>query len=154
MALSDVRNDTITDREILYILTDVSDDEGYATTEEVAEQIGLNTSKAKNPNSNVGVRLGYMRRIGLLVRERVVETDPEVGRKHFWAWKLTQAGEDFRNGRLSNPQRAVVESLKEAQLPDLSAAFAQAYSRSSVVGRHVSRRELFHGLHKAVRNGR
>lgn len=153
MALNDVRNDTITDRELLYILNDVADEEGYATTEEIAERLGL-TAKNKNPNTNVGVRLGYMRRIGLLIRDRVVETDPEVGRKSFWAWKLTEAGEGFMSGRLSNPQRAVVESLKEAQLPDLSAAFALAYARSTTLGRHVSRRELFHGLHKAARNGR
>ena len=57
------------DRELLALLLDAAGREGQASTADVADLAGL---KSKRPLVNVGVRLGYLRKIGL------VERDPET----------------------------------------------------------------------------
>ena len=90
--------DDVSDREVLALLRDVADVDGTVSTLDIATAMDLET---KHPLSNVGVRLGYLRRIGLLAR------DPDTKR-----WYLTSVGSQFVAGRLSATQQRALESLK------------------------------------------
>lgn len=90
--------DDVSDREVLALLRDVADADGTVSTLDIATAMDLET---KHPLSNVGVRLGYLRRIGLLAR------DPDTKR-----WYLTSVGSQFVAGRLSATQQRALESLK------------------------------------------
>jgi hypothetical protein len=85
------------DRELLALLQDAADNDGQASTADVADLTGL---KSKRPLVNVGVRLGYLRTIGL------VERDPETR-----GWYLTATGESLVAGRLSAAARRALDDL-------------------------------------------
>jgi hypothetical protein len=105
----------VSDRELLALLQDVSDDDGMASTADLAAVADLN---AKHPLSNVGVRLGYLRRIGMLDR------DPKTMR-----WFLTTLGSRFVSGRLTAAQRKALEALR-----DEGSAWAATESLASLLG--------------------
>lgn len=85
------------DRELLALLQDATDRDGQASTRAIADRANL---QSRRPLVNVGVRLGYLRRIGML------ERDPETA-----GWYLTPAGESFVAGRLSAAARRALDDL-------------------------------------------
>lgn len=85
------------DRELLAYLQDAADADGQASTFAIADLADL---KAKRPLVNVGVRLGYLRRVGL------VERDPDTR-----GWYLTAIGETFVAGRLPAAARRALDHL-------------------------------------------
>jgi hypothetical protein len=87
------------DRELLAKLLDAADSDGQATTRQVADAVGMESA---HPLTNVGVRLGYLRKIGLL--ERDYETH---------GWYLTPVGMSFVRGRLSAAQQRALDALTE-----------------------------------------
>lgn len=89
----------VSDRELLALLQDVSDEEGTASTADVAAAADLD---AKHPLTNVGVRLGYLRKIGMLHR------DPDTHR-----WYLTTLGARFVRGKLTVTQQRALDALKD-----------------------------------------
>ena len=94
-----MRLEDYSDREFLATLRDVLDGNGQASTQDVVDRVGLTS---KRPRSNVGVRLGYMKRIGLVAR------DDETHR-----WFLTPVGERFVAGRLTKAQENAIAALNE-----------------------------------------
>jgi hypothetical protein len=106
---------TVSDRELLALLQDVSDADGTASTLDVAQAADLETD---HPLSNVGVRLGYLRKIGMLAR------DSETKR-----WYMTPVGDRFVRGRLTAAQRRALEALR-----DEGAAWAATESLSRLLG--------------------
>jgi hypothetical protein len=85
------------DRELLALLHQVADNEGRASTEEIADEAGLHHQYRL---VSVGIRLGYLRRQGLLEREH----DTRL-------WYLTAMGESFVAGRLPAAARRALEDL-------------------------------------------
>lgn len=88
----------VSDREVLALLRDVADGDGTVSTLDLATAMDLGT---KHPLSNTGVRLAYLRRIGM------VQRDPDTKR-----WYLTQLGSQYVAGRLSATQQRALESLR------------------------------------------
>lgn len=105
---------SVSDREVLALARDRADADGQFSTADLAAAFDLTV---KHPLSNVGVRLGYLRRIGML------ERDPENGR-----WYLTVIGEKFARGGLTAVQRRALESLR-----DEGAAWAATESLSGLL---------------------
>lgn len=108
MKLADVN-----DRETLALAVDVSDGDGTFTTGELAAAFALDT---KHPLTNVGVRLGYLKKIGMLERD------------DHSRWYLTPLGERFVNGGLTAAQRRALDTLKSE-----GAAWAATESLSSLL---------------------
>ena len=105
---------SVSDREVLALARDHADADGQFSTADLAAAFDLNV---KHPLSNVGVRLGYLRRIGML------ERDSDSGR-----WYLTIIGEHFAKGQLTAAQRRALESLRDG-----GAAWAATESLSSLL---------------------
>ncbi|MFL5861136.1 MAG: hypothetical protein ACJ780_10185 [Solirubrobacteraceae bacterium] len=103
------------DRELLALMRDVGGEEGVCSTRDIAEAADVGT---KHPLTNVGVRLGYLRRIGML------ERDPETRK-----WYLTPLGERFVRGKLTPGQRRALEALR-----DEGAAWAATESLARLLG--------------------
>lgn len=103
------------DRELLALLMDRRDTDGTVSTADLAAAIDLDT---KHPLSNVGVRLGYLRRIGML------ERDADTKR-----WYLTTLGHRFVVGRLTTAQRNALEALR-----DEGAAWVATESLAGLLG--------------------
>lgn len=103
------------DRELLALMQDVGDGDGSVSTADLATALDL---KTKHPLTNVGVRLGYLRKIGML------ERDTESMR-----WYLTPLGVRFARGHLTAPQRRALEALR-----DEGAAWAATESLASLLG--------------------
>jgi hypothetical protein len=110
-----MRLNDVADREVLALIQDASDGDGQASTAAVAALIALDS---KYPLTNVGVRLGYLRRIGML------ERDSET-----MGWYLTPLGARFVRGKLTAAQQRALEALK-----DEGSAWAATESLSRLLG--------------------
>jgi DNA-binding IclR family transcriptional regulator len=110
-----MRNEDYSDREFLSMLVDAADGDMSVSTAELAAHIDL---PGAHPLTNVGVRLGYLRRIGM------VERDTENQR-----WYLTPLGDRFVRGHMTAAQRRALESLR-----DEGAAWAATESLASLLG--------------------
>lgn len=124
--------DDVSDREVLALLRDVADADGMVTTLDMATAMDLGT---KHPLSNVGVRLAYLRRIGML------ERDPDNKK-----WYLTSIGQQYVAGRLSATQQRALESLRTegaawAATESLSALLKEAGDAQAT----MMRRQWQHG---------
>lgn len=104
MALSSLTLYDYTDRDLLYALEECGDEEGYASSEEVARKIGIRSSK---PNQSVGSRFAWLKRFGVL------DFKLEKGEG---LWRLNETGESLLHGKeMSASINKALEKLTPAQ---------------------------------------
>lgn len=132
------------DRELLYLLTDVANHEGWSAAKDIAERI----SPGSPPERNVTVRLSWLKRYGVLDNE---DHKPEEGPR-FKRWRLTTAGDQFMRGRLTAGQVRALESLSEGSLLLATSRLASRLSDASPQAATMMGREWRHGA--AQRQGR
>jgi hypothetical protein len=89
----------VSDREVLALCSDIAGPEGDFSTADFAAAVDM---AVKHPLSNVGVRLGYLRRIGM------IERDLDSKR-----WYLTPLGVTYVRGSLTTAQRRALEALRD-----------------------------------------
>lgn len=122
----------ISDPELLGIVDDVADEEGWTTTYDVRIQLGEDPDEVRH--SGVPQRLAWMRRYGW------VERSPDTGR-----WRLTPLGQELLDhpnlsravesalGKLNSAQRLrLTRELAEAGAgrPELRTALRRQWTRS------------------------
>lgn len=122
------------DIEFLARLEDLADEDGYTSTQVLADGLNLDV---EYPARNVGSRLSWMRRYG------VVEKDPE--RAQFW--RLTLVGSELVHGKLTRSQRTMIQRVG----PDGTLAMIRAVSQRIVTDRrdeaiHLASRQWRYGL--------
>src|SRR5215469_7318996 len=115
----------ISDMELLAIIDDLSDENGWALTSDVRLQLGENLDRA-NYKSGVGPRLSWMKRYGWL------EGEGTGSQKNPKRWRLTAVGEAL----LDNPK--------------LSAAFEKTFNGLNLAQRLALTRELGEGAGNAA----
>src|SRR5690348_14995615 len=129
------------DRDLLYVLEECYDDEGWATAREVAEKIGIDH---KHPANCVGSRFGGMRKLKLL--------EAKFG-KGDTLWRLTDLGEEFLHARdLTKAMQSMLDELDEGRRVILTETLGRQVARESSTGRVLSSRAWRHEL--AQVNGR
>jgi len=108
----------ISDREVLLVIRDVSDGEGYAYADDVATQLDLG---GEHPHRAVASRLSWLVRYGALergeMRERTLrdaENEGMVTKQR--GWKLTPLGLSLAVGKLTKAQQ---DRLAKANLGEL-----------------------------------
>lgn len=117
------------DFELLYVLEDVADDSGWASSSEIATQIGIDN---KYPANCVGSRLGWLNRYGVMESESV---------KGETRWRLNEKGNLLLHpNRLSQGIINVLDSLDEGQRMQIIDAVAKELRGSSREAIHLSRR--------------
>lgn len=124
------------DRELLARLDDISDDEGYATSRELAEALGLTD---ENGTFCVAQRMSWLRRYGAV--ERDAETNPAKNR----GWKMSEIGRLANASALKARQRMSLESLDAPALVDLATVLTVGYGRADPTIGNLVRRELIYG---------
>lgn len=125
--------DGFRDRELLCIIKDHADDEGWADSQDIADAVGL---KHKHPTQCVGARLSWLARYGT----GLVERHPDEP-----AWRLTDMGEAMTNGTLSAAMGKQLEHMKPEQLVMLTRSLTSSYQEVPDEVAHMVRREFTSG---------
>ena len=134
--LTSLRIVDYTDRELLHILNDVANEEGWASSEDLAKAIGIKPrgDDPRGPRRCVAMRFAWMARYGWVRR------DPSNT-----MWCLTKDGEDLMSGQL---RPALQQSLKEMRAADrvlLMREMTNAYRNAPKSAAAMYRREWVHG---------
>lgn len=119
------------DRELLLMMLDHADDDGWVSTHDLATALQV---EGKYPARPVGIRLGWMKRYGAVER---AEDKPE--------WRLTRQGLALAVGDLSTQERQIIEGLTSEQMLSLTRALTTRYRRVGVVAANLMRREWQYG---------
>lgn len=139
MAAGALTLEIMIDKDLLYILEECGDEEGYASSNDIAEKIGL---KGKYKNQNVGVRLANLKKWGVL------EAKIEDG---ITFWRLNKVGETLMSSASTDKEvKALLNDLDEAQKIAITEMLAkQIASDSRKIGRptaHLARRAWRHSM--------
>lgn len=121
------------DDELIHVLDAVANDEGWATTQDVAAEIGLTHD---NPNNCVGGRFAYLKRI------KVLQNKQDKGET--W-WKLTAKGKALTHPRkLPVAVERALEDMDEGQQIAATNRLARRVPRSSAPGGQLTKRAWRH----------
>lgn len=129
---------SLSDREFLHLVNDATNEEGWASTGDIAEVIGL---PVDNPRANVGSRCGHMLKFGMLNKS---ETRTEDGQT---LWGLTPLGEQFMNGTLRKNVSEMMERVQGGALLEVINMAARRMNASPYV-RIAGQREFRHANHR------
>jgi hypothetical protein len=110
----------ISDADILGILDDLSDENGWATTMAVRVQLGEDPwiPSTGEHRSGVGIRLAWLRRYGWLEKgqREKIESDDERGWRWSQSWRLTAMGQALLDHpELSRTVEKAMDGLNPAQ---------------------------------------
>lgn len=119
------------DRELLSILAEISDEEGWATTAEVADAVDLDT---RHPNNCVGVRFAWLRKFGALERN-------SRGK-----WRMTTLGYALMSGELNSAQERILETLDNTQMLSLMRRVSRRWMVLDQTSSTLVKREWTHGV--------
>ena len=119
------------DRELLHLMLDESDGDGWISSRDLAKVVGIN---AKHPAQHVGTRLGWMRKYGAVERQAA---NP--------LWRPTAMGRALALGELKPRERDMIEGLDPDQLLTLTNTLTKRYSRVGDTAAHLMRREWLYG---------
>jgi prolyl-tRNA synthetase len=122
--LEHLRLGDLSDREILLTLRDVADDDGWATSLDISEQLSMGGDK---PTQCVAQRLSWLRRYGAV--------DREDGKGALRRWRLTEVGGRLAMGTLKANQERMLEGLDDAQVLAVTRYVAQ---QARHMGNHTS----------------
>ena len=120
------------DRELLNLMLDEGDAQGWVESPELARVLGM----AKDHAGSVGQRLGWMRRYGA--------TERKEGTRE---WRPTPMGRALALGDLTPEQQEMFEHLDPEQLLMLTRQLTRRYSRVGDTAAHLIRREWRYGTH-------
>jgi hypothetical protein len=118
------------DVDLMFKLAEESGDEGWLETEYLAGALGFNGDHVQN----VGVRLGWMRRFGM------VERDEERR-----LWRLSPGGQRVVQARLRAAAVRELEALPEEALIEAMSSVVQRYRFVDAMTAHLLRREFLFG---------
>jgi hypothetical protein len=125
------------DRELLLIVMEQSAamEDGYATTGEVADTLGIEGDHRRNC---VGVRLGYMRRIG------AVDKAPDSPTR----WTVTPIGKMMATGQIKSNVQKQLDNLGPETMLLLTRFVGQRQKQSPTVAGQLIHREWKHTIGK------
>jgi len=105
----------VSDTEVLGMVDDLADENGWVTTYGVRQQLG---EKPPDRLYNIGQRLGWMRRFGWLEKGERTKVESWVGPGWEWTstWRLTAMGHAILdNPNLSRTVENALEKMNPAQ---------------------------------------
>lgn len=116
MPLDRLRIEDFSDREFLLILVDVADEDGWADSEHIAQQMDLTERRIASS------RLSWLRRYGAVEREHEQDADGNIryfrdGRvRYTQRWRLTELGRAVAYGRLRKGTETALDRVDEGGL--------------------------------------
>lgn len=132
------------DAEFLAIIQDQGNPpEGWVTSLQVAEAIGLQT---ENPTNNVGVRMGWMASYGVVQKKDLKKGPSE--------WRLSDRGRLIVEARFSYGETTLIDGIKDEQLWKLTQKLSDRYVASDAALANLVRREFNLGTYRRRRRMR
>lgn len=128
-----------TDEEFLAVMADHADHAGWVSTSMLADAVKLDN---KYPNRNIGIRLGWYKRYG------IVERDQREGSPTKGQWRLTRQGEAVVNAALSRGQKAALDNMGTEQMWHFTQAITNRYVRANDASANLVRRQFRVGEHR------
>jgi hypothetical protein len=125
--LSGLTLNEFSDEEFLAKVMDTNGD-GWISTDEISDAINLDV---QYPNSNVGIRLSWLKRFG------VVERDFDTG-----MWRVTKIGQDLVTAKFSSPAAKAIDAIDDSQLFLLSQRLSSRYERVNPATANLVRRQF------------
>jgi len=127
------------DHELFYALDEAADPEGWATAEDIAEQIGIDH---ENPTHCVGTRLGWMNRYGMMERD---DDYTNGDKRRVTRWRLNEKGEALiYPAKLGAAVERALAGMDEGQRAAVVKAIAAELPQSSRQAMHLARRSWTH----------
>jgi hypothetical protein len=148
--LESLRLIDFSDRELLLLLNDVADNDGWGTSVEVASKLNLNV---EHPNRHVSSRFSWLVRFGALEREHLSDEYGNLlftrgGRpKYGQRWRLTTAGRTLALGKLTSAERARLEGLSADRLLVYTRGLTRRYRTAGDAAGALMGREWRYGTH-------
>jgi hypothetical protein len=141
------------DRELLSLLVEARDGEGWASARDIADLPALRSLDNTHPHRMVAARLGWLFRYGVVEREYLVDKD---GIKQYVAgdpdrpkytqrWRLTALGEAYLSRRLTQRQQSSIANMEDERLIDLTAMVTARARSMGPTGRWLLNREWRYG---------
>jgi hypothetical protein len=130
-----LRIEDFSDVELLALVNDHADSDGYVKTEEMVLIVGLDVENARQC---VGSRFSWLARYGAM------EKNPdEVG-----SWRLSAVGLAMVKGNLSASEKRTLENLADEKLLSLARGVTNRYRSTGATGAQLMRREWQYGTSK------
>ena len=124
--------EVVSDRELLGLVRDAADIDGWVHVLDVVKKVGL---RARNPEACVSGRFRYMAKQGQ------VERHPQ----YRGTWRLTEFGNTMANAALDPTERAQVEAMAADRLLDLTTVLTQRWREQDPKAAVLIRREITYG---------
>jgi hypothetical protein len=128
--LESLRLVDLSDREVLLVVRDVAEPDGWAYAYDVGRRLGIADDHARRA---AAVRLSWLVRYGAVQREHLQDAfgnlryiNDDLGRpKYGQRWRLTDVGEAVADGKLKRAQERAVEEASDVQLLLVERAIAE-----------------------------
>jgi hypothetical protein len=118
------------DVELLLKIDDEADNEGWIETEALARALGFDEDEFRN----VGTRLGWMRRYGM------IERDAQTG-----VWRVSNGGKRVVEAKLRAATKRELEAIDDEALIDAMTSVLHRYRFADAMTATILRREFAYG---------
>ena len=118
------------DLDIMYRIEEVADGAGV-NVHELAELLGFS---AEEGGRNMGIRLAWMRRYGMVVFDSKT--------RH---WDLSKSGRRVVSAQLRAPELRVVKEMPDEKMIEVMALVTSRYQRGETMIGNMLRREFLYG---------
>ena len=119
------------DRELLNVVLDHENDEGWVSAPQIVEAIGINHRHALQC---VSIRFAWMRRYG------VMDRDPKSG-----LWRLTIEGRQIALGSLTKAQKSAIQGLSKERVMEATRLLTGRYGQVGETASTMMRRAWQNG---------
>jgi hypothetical protein len=140
---TDLKLASFSDREILHLLQDLSDHEGWVDLDHLAQRVNLSRngmsedSHRKHVRRCLGIRLAWIKRL-----THTVERSQTKG-----YWRLTVAGEEVVRARMTRDSEAKLEGLGDFTAVVAIEILSRRYMRADRNAANLMRRQWTYGTH-------
>lgn len=146
---SNLKLESFSDRELLHLISDLAEEDGWVDVETIATRVGLTVDGMSeeqlliHARRCVSVRLAWIRKLS-----GCVERHLDAGL--LW-WRLTDTGRQVVNAKMTDALASRLDSMEEfASLAALD-ALSRRYRRADVKAANLMRREWVYGTHRSRR---
>lgn len=133
------------DREILHLIDDLADSNGWVSTVLLAQRIGIvggqgmsDAQKELHARRCVAVRLGWIKRLSGTVEKKSAESE----------WRLTYSGTQVVKAKLAASVSNALDQASEESLLHALDFVSRRYTRAKPGAANLMRREWAYGTHK------
>lgn len=131
--MKSLTNFDMADREILHVVIDAANGQGYAELEDITERLNLDSVY---PSRNVSSRLSWMIKYGW------------VDHHQTHGYRLTRIGRDLLNGRLTKRLEASLEKMGHGERVALMQSLGASYKRVRDPVKTMMRRQWQHDIQR------